>query len=161
LRKFAPTLRSAYMPLSIPNGPQIAFGKIAGSRVGLALQDAPSAAPHSTFSRPLHALLADPHARPFCALSGRPRQSFFQALPDASKPARYATVGVWFESVAQLVEHRPFKALVLGSSPSALTIHPIPSRRNTPVAAGERFAHRLYRLRKYPVLLKGTGLPVP
>jgi hypothetical protein len=25
------------------------------------------------------------------------------------------------ESVAQLVEHRPFKALVLGSSPSALT----------------------------------------
>jgi hypothetical protein len=29
---------------------------------------------------------------------------------------------VWFESVAQLVEHRPFKALVLGSSPSALTI---------------------------------------
>ena len=27
-----------------------------------------------------------------------------------------------FESVAQLVEHRPFKALVLGSSPSALTI---------------------------------------
>src|ERR1039458_8312930 len=26
------------------------------------------------------------------------------------------------ESVAQLVEHRPFKALVLGSSPSALTI---------------------------------------
>ena len=36
--------------------------------------------------------------------------------------ARYATVEVWFESVAQLVEHRPFKALVLGSSPSALTI---------------------------------------
>jgi hypothetical protein len=31
---------------------------------------------------------------------------------------------VWFESVAQLVEHRPFKALVLGSSPSALTINP-------------------------------------
>jgi hypothetical protein len=29
----------------------------------------------------------------------------------------------WFESVAQLVEHRPFKALVLGSSPSALTSH--------------------------------------
>jgi hypothetical protein len=29
---------------------------------------------------------------------------------------------MWFESVAQLVEHRPFKALVLGSSPSALTI---------------------------------------
>lgn len=29
------------------------------------------------------------------------------------------------ESVAQLVEHRPFKALVLGSSPSALTTsHP-------------------------------------
>jgi hypothetical protein len=31
---------------------------------------------------------------------------------------------VWSESVAQLVEHRPFKALVLGSSPSALTIKP-------------------------------------
>ena len=29
---------------------------------------------------------------------------------------------MWFESVAQLVEHRPFKALVLGSSPSALTM---------------------------------------
>jgi hypothetical protein len=28
------------------------------------------------------------------------------------------------ELVAQLVEHRPFKALVLGSSPSELTIHP-------------------------------------
>ena len=27
------------------------------------------------------------------------------------------------EFVAQLVEHRPFKALVLGSSPSELTIH--------------------------------------
>jgi hypothetical protein len=33
-----------------------------------------------------------------------------------------ANLVVWFESVAQLVEHRPFKALVLGSSPSALTI---------------------------------------
>ena len=48
------------------------------------------------------------------------------ALPGASGAARYATVGVWFESVAQLVEHRPFKALVVGSSPTALTIkHPI------------------------------------
>jgi hypothetical protein len=34
-----------------------------------------------------------------------------------------ANLVVWFESVAQLVEHRPFKALVLGSSPSALTIN--------------------------------------
>ena len=33
----------------------------------------------------------------------------------------------WLESVAQLVEHRPFKALVLGSSPSALTIPLLPS----------------------------------
>ena len=33
-----------------------------------------------------------------------------------------ANVREWLESVAQLVEHRPFKALVLGSSPSALTI---------------------------------------
>ena len=36
--------------------------------------------------------------------------------------AECANLVVWFESVAQLVEHRPFKALVLGSSPSALTI---------------------------------------
>ncbi len=34
----------------------------------------------------------------------------------------------WCESVAQLVEHRPFKALVLGSNPSALTI---PSEKPT------------------------------
>ena len=41
---------------------------------------------------------------------------------------------LWFESVAQLVEHRPFKALVLGSSPSALTIipDPTPSATQTP-----------------------------
>ena len=37
-------------------------------------------------------------------------------------PVECANLVVWFESVAQLVEHRPFKALVLGSSPSALTI---------------------------------------
>jgi hypothetical protein len=36
--------------------------------------------------------------------------------------AKCATVEEWHESVAQLVEHRPFKALVLGSNPSALTI---------------------------------------
>jgi hypothetical protein len=42
------------------------------------------------------------------------------------RSSRYATFRCGFESVAQLVEHRPFKALVLGSSPSALTIkHPI------------------------------------
>src|ERR1035437_9729185 len=46
--------------------------------------------------------------------------------PNALSRSQYAPYGVWFESVAQLVEHRPFKALVLGSSPSALTIkHPI------------------------------------
>jgi hypothetical protein len=39
----------------------------------------------------------------------------------AGDGVKYATLEVWFESVAQLVEHRPFKALVLGSSPSALT----------------------------------------
>ena len=39
-----------------------------------------------------------------------------------NNPAECANLEVWFESVAQLVEHRPFKALVLGSSPSALTI---------------------------------------
>ncbi len=42
-----------------------------------------------------------------------------------------ANLVVWFESVAQLVEHRPFKALVLGSSPSALTIKSITYRRAT------------------------------
>ena len=48
------------------------------------------------------------------------------AHPDALKRSYYANFGMWFESVAQLVEHRPFKALVLGSSPSALTIkHPV------------------------------------
>jgi hypothetical protein len=31
---------------------------------------------------------------------------------------------LWNEPVAQSVEHRPFKALVLGSSPSGLTIPP-------------------------------------
>ena len=41
-----------------------------------------------------------------------------------------ATLVVWLESVAQLVEHRPFKALVLGSSPSALTIKSITYRVN-------------------------------
>jgi hypothetical protein len=40
-----------------------------------------------------------------------------------------ANLVVWFESVAQLVEHRPFKALVLGSSPSALTINSITYRQ--------------------------------
>jgi hypothetical protein len=35
-----------------------------------------------------------------------------------------ANLKEWCESVAQLVEHRPFKALVLGSNPSALTILP-------------------------------------
>ena len=39
----------------------------------------------------------------------------------------------WNEPVAQLVEHRPFKALVLGSSPSGLTI---PALRNLPVPKG-------------------------
>ncbi len=43
-----------------------------------------------------------------------------------TRPLRCATLKVWSESVAQLVEHRPFKALVLGSSPSALTISPTP-----------------------------------
>ena len=44
---------------------------------------------------------------------------------NVSERPQYATFGVWFESVAQLLEHRPFKALVLGSSPSALTIKSI------------------------------------
>ena len=41
-----------------------------------------------------------------------------------NRSAECANVKEWLESVAQLVEHRPFKALVLGSSPSALTISP-------------------------------------
>jgi hypothetical protein len=46
-------------------------------------------------------------------LGGNPRE-----IPSSE----CANLVVWSESVAQLVEHRPFKALVLGSSPSALTI---------------------------------------
>ncbi len=57
-------------------------------------------------------------------LSSSPRPA--DRLSESFAPSQYATLEVWFESVAQLVEHRPFKALVLGSSPSALTIkHPI------------------------------------
>ena len=40
---------------------------------------------------------------------------------------KYVIFEEWLEPVAQLVEHRPFKALVLGSSPSGLTI-PFPSQ---------------------------------
>ncbi len=57
-----------------------------------------------------------------------------QSRAIAAAPAQCATVGVWFESVAQLVEHRPFKALVLGSSPSALTIQPNPIQIHPPPA---------------------------
>ncbi len=58
----------------------------------------------------------------------------FAGEPEASSGSRIprsecANLVVRFESVAQLVEHRPFKALVLGSSPSALTIKtPIKTR---------------------------------
>ena len=44
------------------------------------------------------------------------------SAPRRTSPVECANLVKWFESVAQLVEHRPFKALVLGSSPSALTI---------------------------------------
>jgi hypothetical protein len=90
-------------------------------------------------------------ARPHCYFRGTAKLLFvkefanedeaFRALPyalrgmsarrshrhpeEAFHAAAYATLEVWFESVAQLVEHRPFKALVLGSSPSALTIKSI------------------------------------
>src|ERR1700733_1686917 len=54
------------------------------------------------------------------------RPSCLRAWSDDSKGVislvECANLVVWFESVAQLVEHRPFKALVPGSSPSALTI---------------------------------------
>lgn len=36
-------------------------------------------------------------------------------------PLQSPTKGVTFDSVAQLVEQRPFKAWVLGSSPSGIT----------------------------------------
>ena len=58
-----------------------------------------------------------------CYFLGRSNGSNASWLQRRSEGPQYATLGVWFESVAQLVEHRPFKALVLGSSPSALTIN--------------------------------------
>ncbi len=45
--------------------------------------------------------------------------------PDVSETLFLCYFGRGRERVAQLVEHRPFKALVLGSSPSALTIFPL------------------------------------
>ena len=39
-------------------------------------------------------------------------------------PALRGNLAMKHERVAQLVEHRPFKALVLGSSPSPLTTSP-------------------------------------
>ena len=68
------------------------------------------------------------------ASPGRESAAFLQVQEMEGKSLRWrwleaqihlpkcATLVVWLESVAQLVEHRPFKALVLGSSPSALTI---------------------------------------
>jgi hypothetical protein len=47
------------------------------------------------------------------------------------------------ERVAQLVEHRPFKALVLGSSPSPLTISSLPFWR--------------YNRSNHPLKLSGYG----
>jgi hypothetical protein len=55
------------------------------------------------------------------AAEGTPRSVNEVPLPCC--PSECANFVMWFESVAQLVEHRPFKALVLGSSPSALTIN--------------------------------------
>jgi hypothetical protein len=63
---------------------------------------------------------------------GEKQQSVKGCAAAAWRPiqsAECANLVVWFESVAQLVEHRPFKALVLGSSPSALTIKSITYRQ--------------------------------
>ncbi len=58
---------------------------------------------------------------PFNSCKGDARPLRLQWAP----ARRYGIFGVedWSEPVAQLVEHRPFKALVLGSSPSGLTIY--------------------------------------
>jgi hypothetical protein len=72
-------------------------------------------------AKPPHSALRISHfgnvtRTPTRAVTGHPRPAQPQPLCDIFKE--------WFEPVAQLVEHRPFKALVLGSSPSGLTIPP-------------------------------------
>jgi hypothetical protein len=61
-----------------------------------------------------------------CGFSRREKNSLLRdeqtSAPAGIYAGKCATVEEWCESVAQLVEHRPFKALVLGSNPSALTI---------------------------------------
>ena len=68
-----------------------------------------------------HARPARPRPTALHYHRANPRERARSPLANAFQTARYANLDVWFESVAQLVEHRPFKALVLGSSPSALT----------------------------------------
>jgi hypothetical protein len=65
-----------------------------------------------------------PHSNPSRRLPEASDPDATQRLPIGFSSRGCATVIRWQESVAQLVEHRPFKALVLGSSPSALTINP-------------------------------------
>src|SRR5215472_6888546 len=69
-----------------------------------------------------------------------------------------ANLVMWCESVAQLVEHRPFKALVLGSNPSALTI-PFQDQHffNSGPAAAAASSPRVTR--KIPTPKEPPGIP--
>ncbi len=121
--------------------PQVAFLSVPSASRCIPSSAGPSALcfaqlPHEALAPPTRMALLRPLIR---AQNRRASFASSTALPGASGAARYATVGVWFESVAQLVEHRPFKALVLGSSPSALTIRFIfiPSIHNRRLQPGK------------------------
>src|SRR6266702_2876144 len=85
------------------------------------LRKHPGTRPDSLSKAPTPSLLSQ---------SSAPRSSQYKPRRRTpEKPPECANLDMWFESVAQLVEHRPFKALVLGSSPSALTIKSITYNR--------------------------------
>jgi hypothetical protein len=56
-----------------------------------------------------------------CPILGAGRRGILSLLPSTDTPAECANFERVSETLAQLVEHRPFKALVLGSSPRGLT----------------------------------------
>ena len=62
--------------------------------------------------------------------------SFSAEVSTVSSSRHRANLRLEHERVAQLVEHRPFKALVLGSSPSPLTTTFPKSHKIPPPASG-------------------------
>lgn len=75
-----------------------------------------------TASFPAPILVSALFIDPILGLCGAVYRPLVLYLSSKNCTLECANLDMWFESVAQLVEHRPFKALVLGSSPSALTI---------------------------------------